>query len=652
VSEKGRSRRLSLGGFLAVAAACLLVLSVYRATPNTPRVHGDGYYTYLWSRSIAFDGDLDFANDYTTCTDPWGMLSMPHGIAMNQWSPGSAIFFAPVLLWARLTGDPALSSADPITANACLGGLAEQAVMGSVFAGILALVLAFLASRRLASDGVAAFAALLMLLAGPVGYYATMLLSYGHAASAALGGLAVWAWMREQFRGEKTTTRGWLLMGFTLGLAMLARPQNAIFVVLPLWQWVRTAPWRNALEKAGAERFKPLAKHALWGIAFVSCMLVGFALQLYQWWSTTGEVLLVPQGDYYLRPESPHIANLLFSSANGLFTWCPVAYPAVLGLVMLTWRARTRHIGAPLLLLFVVCTALNACVADWWGGVGFAARRYDAMTVPFAIGVAAFVTEARDWARRFGHAGTGAIGAAGMLLIAMGLLTQRSVGNGFRSDIAQPSSVPWTHATGQVSVVQTHLWEAVGNPLAWPASIPFALRHRVHPRLWDEASTPEFFFHRWLTLEAQADLTTLDIVDAHPALALGFTSRETTPEGTYRFVSGEGRVLLPISYPYVGSLRLAVFARGSEVQAHFFLDEEDLGTHPVSQGGSLITLPVRAPHQGITELRVVVDEGELGLSEIELRDRTPAPSEAQARRNAMLRERRIAWRAAHGLYVP
>jgi hypothetical protein len=25
----------------------------------------------------------------------------------------------------------------------------------------------------------------------------------------------------------------------------------------------------------------------------------------------------------------------------------------------------------------------------------------------------------------------------------------------------------------------------VGNPLAWPGSIPFAVRHRVHPKLWD-----------------------------------------------------------------------------------------------------------------------------------------------------------------------
>ena len=657
MSDKGRSRKLSLRGLLLLGVAFITMLVVYQSTPNAPRVHGDGYYTYLWSRSIAFDGDLDFANDYTTCTDPWGMLSMPHGVAMNQWSPGSALFFAPVLLWARLTNDPALSSADAITANGCLGGLAERAVVGSVVAGLLTILLAFLASRRLATDGVAALAALLVLCAGPVGYYATMLLSYGHAASAALGGLAVWAWMREQFRGDQRgpTTRGWLLMGFTLGLAMLARPQNAIFVVLPLWQWVSTAPWRNAIDtqRSRSERFKPFAQHAAWGVAFVSMMLVGFALQLYQWWSTTGEILLVPQGDYYLRPESPHIANLLFSSANGLFTWCPIAYPAVAGLVLLTWRERTRHIGAPLLLLFVLVTVLNACVADWWGAVGFAARRYDAMTVPFAIGVAAFVVEARDLARR-GSMSTAGLALVGALLLMMGVLTQRSVGAGMRSDVAQPAHVLWSHATGQTSLPQTRIWDAVGNPLAWPASLPFALRHRVHPRLWDEASMPEFFFHRWLTLEAQTDTTVLDIVDAHPAFAIGFTSRETTPTGTFRFVSDAGRILVPISYPYIGALRIDVHARGGEgrVRASFFLDDEDLGTHEVANGSSTLDLPVRAPHQGINELSVRVEGGEIGIASITFIDRNPAPSEAQARRNAQLRARRIAWRVAHGLAVP
>ena len=39
---------------------------------------------------------------------------------------------------------------------------------------------------------------------------------------------------------------------------------------------------------------------------------------------------------------------------------------------------------------------------------------------------------------------------------------------------------------------------------------------------WDHASTPELFFHRWLTLEAQADLTTADLVGVHSELCVGF----------------------------------------------------------------------------------------------------------------------------------
>jgi hypothetical protein len=151
---EGRSVSRS-GALIALAAGAVLVaLSI--GNPQSSSVHGDGYYTYLWARTIVFDHDVDFANDYTTCTDPWGMASMPHGLAMNQWSPGAAIFFAPILLFDLATHHPALDNADPLVANACIGALAERAVHGSVFAGLLVLFLSFLAARRFANDGVAA----------------------------------------------------------------------------------------------------------------------------------------------------------------------------------------------------------------------------------------------------------------------------------------------------------------------------------------------------------------------------------------------------------------------------------------------------------------------------------------------------------------
>ncbi len=658
-----------------VAAAVLVALAI--GNPQSSSVHGDGYYTYLWARTIVFDHDVDFGNDYETCTDPWGMASMPHGLAMNQWSPGAAIFFAPILAFDVATHHPALDNADPTVANGCIGALAERAVHGSVVAGLMVMLLAFLAARRFASDGVAAAAAAGAVLGGPVVYYATVLLSYGHAASAALGGLAVWAWLRQRAPLEgrdtseprpasiqRTSGLAWIGMGAALGLAMLARPQNAVLVILPLWHWIETTitTLREHRAEAAAgpmvarEAWKKLAPHVGWGVAFTAAVLLVFGLQLYQWWSSTGEIFLVPQGDYYLRPESPRVMNLLFSSANGLFTYCPLAYVAVGGLVAMALRRRTRGIGLPLLVVLVITTWLNACVADWWGAVGFAARRYDAMTVPFAMGMASAIAELLAVMRaRPRLAPALGLGVFVVLGASMTSTNAMMVASGYRSDIAQPSSELWARGSGEG---ERGLWAAVGNPLAWPASIPFAIQHGVHPRVWDQASMPELFFHRWLTLETQRDLTTLDLVGPHAALAIDFDDPVQTSHGAFRTPTRRGgRVLIPLSYPHVGALTLEVDAIPEAVddEGHgivdvwLALDDEVLGTFHVRRGQAQLHVPVARPHEGIVELRIAVANGTLGLSQIEIRDRDPHPQIAQARRNARLRARRVAWRIERGL---
>jgi hypothetical protein len=482
----------------------------------------------------------------------------------------------------------------------------------------------------------------------------------------------VWAWIRQRapLEGRDTSEPGrstglaWVGMGAALGLAMLARPQNAVLVILPLWHWIEIA---IATLREGRERdahgsmvaraqWKKLGPHVGWGVAFTAAVLVVFGLQLYQWWASTGEIFLVPQGDYYLRPESPRVMNLLFSSANGLFTYCPLAYVAVAGLVALAMRRRTRGVGLPLIVVLVITTWLNACVADWWGAVGFAARRYDAMTVPFAIGLANAVAELARVLRTRPKLAP-AITLATLLLVGTAITSSSTmtVASGYRSDIAQPSTELWARDS---TTLQRALFSAVGNPLAWPASIPFAIRHGVHPSVWDQASMPELFFHRWLTLETQRDLTTLDLVGPHAALAIDFDDALAGPRGTFRFPRRHGgRVLIPISYPYVGSLRLSVDAIPESLDAGglgvvdvwLALDDEVLGTFHVRAGQAQLNVPVERPHEGIVELRMAVANGTLGIARIEIRDRDPHPEIAQTRRNARLRARRVAWRVERGL---
>jgi hypothetical protein len=138
-------------------------------------------------------------------------------------------------------------------------------------------------------------------------------------------------------------------------------PQNVVLGILPLWYWIDTGPWRALLAE---RRLRTLAPHVgRAALLLVTCALA-FGLQPYQWWSSYGELFMVPQGDYYLRLGEPHVANLLFSSANGLFVWCPITYFAVAGLVLRARREGPRGLALPLLAVLVAGTAQQVVAAD------------------------------------------------------------------------------------------------------------------------------------------------------------------------------------------------------------------------------------------------------------------------------------------------
>lgn len=625
---------------LSGALAWLIVLCV--VDPMSATVHGDGYYTWLWARSIVFDQDLDFANDYEICNDPWNLAHTAQGDAINQWNPGPSLFWIPILLFDLATDHPALHDSNPLVANGCDGALAERAVRGSLVAGALTIFFGFWASRRSFGEGPALFGAVAVGLFSPLTYYATMLLSYGHAASACMSGLVVFLWDRER---RRPTSRGFLWLGVATGLAMLTRPQNAVLAVLPLCLWLERAviPLRE-------RNWRKLGLHIARGISYVLGAAALFSPQIAQWYTSYGEIFFLPQGPHYLRLDAPRLVNIYFAPANGLLPWNPILYLSLIGLVILAARRKTRGLGIPLLLLLALHSYVIACVSDWWGAIGFPGRRFDAMSVPFMLGLAAFVERAMDLQRR--RATFLPMAFASALFLVLGTwstASQVAVANATRIDIAHRSDSMWLDTWGRAA---HPLWEHVGNPLAWPASIPFALRYRIHPRAWDFASAPELFFHHWLTLERVPHETTFDFVHRHSELAVGFDPPIETRHGmTARGIRNEyARAIVPISWPEIGALRFSIGRRSgsSSRPAHLWLelDGEDLGTHRIDPEQSTLTVLVYERHEGICELRMRLVGGWVGFRTMELLDPRPSPFEREAPRLRERAERRRAWRAS------
>ena len=625
-------------------------LGLALANPMDSTVHGDGYYTYLWARTIVFDGDLDFHDDYRTCGDGWNLRSPPIGDDLNYWNMGPALFWIPILAFDRLT-HPATHSPDIRVATGCVPPLSERAVLGSMLAGFLTIWLGFLIARRHFGDGVGfAGAAGIALLTG-LAYYSTMMLSYGHAASAFGAGLSIWAWDKHRIR---PSVRGWAIQGLAFGVAILMRSQNAIVVILPLASWIAEAS-THARGRDG----RALAKHVGAGFLFAGLGLLLFFPQLWFWKHSTGSWFTVSQGEHYMRWTSPMWHKALFS-ASGLIPWTPIHVPAILGLVALALRRRTRALGVAMIAVFVLNTWVAGAVYDWWGSVGFPGRRFDMLTVPFMIGLAAFVHEIRLWAlRKRQGAVLGVAGAVAVLVMGFWNVSAIvGVALALRTDVPQPSPQYWRATFGRTL---DPLWRAVGNPLTWPASIPFAIHYGTHPRRWDMVGGREIFYHDHQDLHRRPHESILDFSREQEALYVDGPAAGdsiTTFEGQRGIVlsPGSSRIFLPLHYPHAGRFDLAMRAIAEPARVSLRVNRVSLGTRQIQTGGARTArypVPFGATEQGINELWVWVEGAPILLTRIDVQDPPEDPERDQTRRNReLLEERRRLVGARPGIAPP
>ena len=90
-----RGSRSDLVAALVYAAVSLLL---YATCLAAHKPGADGFYGWIYARSLAYDGDLDFTNDYALCGDPWSMgwETATHHRA-NVFYIGPAVFWTPAI---------------------------------------------------------------------------------------------------------------------------------------------------------------------------------------------------------------------------------------------------------------------------------------------------------------------------------------------------------------------------------------------------------------------------------------------------------------------------------------------------------------------------------------------------------------------------
>jgi hypothetical protein len=441
-------------GALAIVAIFLLLLPI-----SLPRIYATDevqYYAYL--RSVYFDHDLDFRNEYEHFAelgerqrppDPAIRNALLHidaqnpnpvtGKLRNVAPVGSAIMWTPGFVLADLGVRAANALGAGIGADGYSRPYIWSVCLMSALYSLGGLLLTYRLARRFAGIFAATLATLAVWLATPLVMYTFILMPWSHATGFFLFALFLTIWLRAPagpgspvppaslpedavYRSART----WVALGIVGALMTMTREQLGLLLLLPAAEgalayvtFLRRRRWADAR--------RLVAGHAL----FVAVFALALTPQLLAYQILNGRPLPSSTVGNKLKWCSPHFLDTLIDYdprpsawcpipgdisagfppfAHGAFLWSPILLPALVGLLALGRskfmgedtdaasgpRSGAALLAALLLLGFVAQTYINGAFGTTWHLTrSFGFRRLIECTPIFVLGLAALV----EWLR-------------------------------------------------------------------------------------------------------------------------------------------------------------------------------------------------------------------------------------------------------------
>lgn len=559
-------------------------------------VGGDGFYSWIFARSLAFDNDLHLANDYAVCGDPWHVgLDEGGGRPANPFYLGPALLWTPVLKLARaLVTLPA--DAPPRYLAGCDGPLAKSTLAIAPLVAGLTLWLGYRLARRWTSERVATAAILVVALCSTLLHFGSLIAVYSHVWAAfgvAVGTLTFVRAVESPDRWQR-----WLIAGLGAGFAALMRVQGAILLLAPamalLWRIIQDL-------RAGRPSWRPWA----YGPVVLVGFMAFFWVQLYANLLLYGHLWVVPQGHTYLQLGHGHPWQVLFASRSGLLSWHPLMWLGVLGFGVLLWRKDTRLVGWCILIPAVLDLYINAS-AYWHSGGSFGARRLTTMAAPFVATVALSLSAVWHWLQQ--KPGRTAVFAATGWVLPWAVINVGASNANVDGRIPYDREVPAPQLYGDgLRYGLQSIHDVMGNPLVFPAAVTFWARYGMHPKRYDDFSGGGMFHHNYRPVFQDGP----DLIDfSQPASAKLLADGQTrSGEGLLVQAGKPGRFLAEVDWPWITHIVIAATPVGTQpaqltIRNRSFFFGHDVATVTLQPRGAEqeIAVPAGAFDSGINEV--------------------------------------------------
>jgi hypothetical protein len=566
---RGRAGIVTASVFAALFASGVAVQWQMNA-----RLQSDAFYYFAYLRSIAFDRDVDFTNDYPLLgLDDKAYLWQPPtvtGYAHSAWTIGPAILWAPFFGGAHLAALRQHGQGLPVATDGSSYPYRQAVCIAGLFYALLGTWFSIRAARQFFPSPIAATAAALVVGGSFILWYALAEPSMTHAPTMAAVAAFVWYWTATMHRRSLVH---WIGLGALAGFAGLVRWQSVLFALLPAIEAL-TALWRAARARDTAA----IRSTLLGGVAFTIAAVVAFTPQMLAWKAIYGHYLAVSPVGPQIFWRHPHLVDVLFASQNGLFATSPILYVAAIGLVI--FARRRPAVGVPSLVAIAAMIYFNASIQDWWGSAGYGGRRFDGTLPLFVLGAAAAVDALSALVVRRPRIVAVCALAAGAIwnVTLLGAVRQREVRLDRPVDFGD---------VGAAQLLVLH--QAIGHPFSYPANLWFALRHGVSPAHYDLPLTS--FMGEGIRPSGRIDVGR----DDAPFLLAGWFTPEREGPVSFRWATQQAGLVLPLVFASDLDLqvRLRAFPMPGATQAVTVTTPGGrFGPFPVGVGWETLVVPI------------------------------------------------------------
>ena len=351
---------------------CLLLVALWSVPSIHDRVGGDGIEYYVQARSLLFDFDLDFENDYAGLGAP---PIMSGGEVTSRMPVGVALFWIPAMGVAHISAVIASVLGVEMSTDGFSPYYQGAATSSTFFYGVLAIVLIELGTRRLYGRAIAFVTAAGIWFATPFYFYLTANPFMSHGVSVFTVTAFALSWWRAR---ETEEIRPWVITGIWAGLMALVRVQDGMLILIPVLDLILSRE-RGIARRLGA---------------LLSGPAVAGVIQASIWFARYGIGFVGTVQSYGgLAESAPQWVDFLLSPRHGLLTWTPLFAASLLGWLLLL-RSQRRAVLA-IWAAFAVQVLFNSSTQDWWGADSFGQRRMLGMLPLFAWGLAEIIAALR-----------------------------------------------------------------------------------------------------------------------------------------------------------------------------------------------------------------------------------------------------------------